>query len=62
MLLGFRLFKWCRNLPAGALCCRGVGFLNGVGNYLLGTVLQVCRLFKWYENLPSGHCVAEVNC
>ena len=41
-----------------ALCCRSAGCFNGVGTYLLGTVLQGCRLFKWCQNLPAGHCVA----
>ena len=43
-----------------ALCCRGAGCLNGIGTYLLGTVLQRCRLFKRCRDLPARHCVAGV--
>ena len=43
-----------------ALCCRGADCINGVGNYLQGTVLQWFRLFKQCQNLPTGHCVTVV--
>ena len=43
-----------------ALCCTGTGCSSGVGTYLLGTVMRVCRLFKRCQNIPAGHCVAGV--
>ena len=42
------------------LCYSDVGWLSGVGTYLLGTVLQWCRLFKQCQNLPAGYCVTGV--
>ena len=44
----------------GALFCKGVSCLSGVGTYLPGTVLQGSRLFKQCQNLPAGQCVAGV--
>ena len=38
-------------------CYSGAGWLSGVGTYLPGTVLQLCRLFKQCQNLPAGYCV-----
>ena len=45
---------------ARALSGRVAGCSSGVGNYLQGTVGQVCRLFKWCQNLPPGHSGAVV--
>ena len=70
-----RMFKRCRNLPAGhcvagclsgveptshELWGRGSGCSNSVRTYLPGTVLQGCRMYKQCLNLPAGHCVAGV--
>ena len=43
-----------------ALCCRGAGYLSGVGTYLPRTVLWWCRLLKRCWNRPAGHCDAGV--
>ena len=67
-----RLFKPCRNLPAGHCvtvvqavkvvseptwrALCGVGCLSNVRTYLQGTVLQWYRLFKQCQNLPTGYC------
>ena len=56
-----RLYKRCRNLPAGhCVTCSDAGCLSSIGTYLPGTVLQGCRLFKQCWSLPAGHCVAGV--
>ena len=43
----------CRHCAAGVQGC-----FRGVGIYLLGTLLQVCRLFERCQKLSAGHCVA----
>ena len=56
-----RLYKRCRNLPAGhCVTCSDAGCLSSIGTYLPGTVLQGCRLFKQCWSLPAGHCVEGV--
>ena len=58
---GVRLYKRCRNLPAGhCVTCSDAGCLSSIGTYLPGTVLQGCRLFKQCWSLPARHCVAGV--
>ena len=37
-----------------ALCCKGAGYLRGVGTYLPGTVLQGAGCFKQCRNLSDA--------
>ena len=49
-LQSYRLFKWCRNLPAGHYVAGGRLF-KGCLTYLPGMVLQAV---KWCQNFPQG--------
>ena len=60
VLQGCRLYKRCRNLPAG-LCVTVVQTVKAMSEPTCpGTVLQWCRLFKQCQNLPAGHYVTVV--
>ena len=60
VLQGCRLYKRCRNLPAGHCLTVVRAVLSGVKTYLQGYVLQWCRLLKQCQNLPARHCVTGV--
>ena len=67
VLQGCRLFKQCRNLPAGH-CVAEVQAVSAVSEHTCWALCcrvqavkaKECRLFKWCRNRPAGHCVAGV--
>ena len=59
VLQWYRLFKRCRNLPAGH-CVTVMQTVYAVSEPTYRTLVQWCRLFKLCQNLPAGHCVTVV--